>query len=67
METDIIDKLFLELSHITKAKTKNEAMMLDCIHKCKEFIKSIDNDEPISLEDINDILQQIETTLEKVT
>lgn len=47
METEIIDKLFLELSQVTKAATKKELELKKLIERYKNAIK----DQPVSVED----------------
>jgi len=39
METEHLDKLYLELSQVTQAITKQEMDLYDCLKMCVDYIK----------------------------
>lgn len=54
METQVIDKLFLELSQVTKAKTSKELILLDAIQKV--YRKHCMGDDSIGWKELDDVI-----------
>jgi len=48
METEILDKLFLELSQFTRAKTKREKCLFECVCLLNSMVESGEAHTPTS-------------------
>jgi hypothetical protein len=56
METEILDKLYLEWSQFTNARTHRERKMFDCIRWLNSMIESGEKHTPASYKAVRDVL-----------
>ena len=63
METELIEKLFLELSQFTKARTAKEIELRAALCRCKRLFDELDPDEPIVIEKYDDMSREIKRLL----